>query len=134
MILGRKYKKLLLSLFIIAMWLGLILIISSNNTSKSGGSFNLFVWFILTRYVALITGCIGIILAIILRITKNLKYTSGFIYILIGALNSFLGIFAVIYFNIKPPETPAIHDFIPNLLVGVLIMIDIFFLDTALKG
>jgi len=129
-----KYKKLLFSIFIIALWVGFIFLISSNNTGKLGSSFSLFVWLVITRHTALIIGGIAILTAILLRIIKNLDYRNSFIYILIGASNSFLYVFAVIFFNIKPPETPAIHDFIPNLLIGFLIMVDIFFLDTALKA
>src|SRR5258708_7326959 len=109
----------------------MILLISTRGNNEHDGAIALFAWLIITKYFALITGGISLIAAIILRILKNPKYNGNFMYTLFGTLNCCLGIGSLIAFAFTRANIFLLHDFIPNLVLGTLILSDIFLFNRS---
>ena len=123
MTMSAKYRNLLISLFIIIIWSGIILFLSSNSKSELGTGFALYSWVMLTRFVAIIAG----ILSLVIRITRIMKRKIDLWYFLPGMFNVCLGVIGVVVFLTKNASASIFHDLLPNLLLGVLILGDIFF-------
>jgi hypothetical protein len=117
-----KYRNLIISGIIIVFWAGFVLLSSSRSTSEYGNSFNLFIWLMLTRYFALITG----VAFLILRILRIVRHKDSLFYILIGSLNCSLGVLLPIIYAFTSSYSMVLQVFLLNLLIGVLIFIDIY--------
>jgi len=121
---SNKYRNLIAAVIIIMIWAGIILLISSNSKGALGDGFALYSWIALTRLGALIGGAI----LLLLRVVRVLKQKMNFFYVLAGTLNVCLGILGIVLFLSSGTGSTILHEFLPTLLIAVLIMGDIFFL------
>lgn len=134
------FNKIKLSLvyssLILLLWTACVIIIFSprpniifENQVSTGILDNRYVMFLFTRYFGLWSGCLVLLLRLF-RIIKN-KYT--FIYIFIGLLNVSLTVTGIFYSIYSRIFIEFLHMLIFNLSIGLIIFIDIFFLEIILN-
>jgi hypothetical protein len=88
-----------------------------------------FVIFLLTHYVGLWSG-VGVLA---LRVLKVIDHHS-FIYIFVAVLDAFLGISGVVLYTGNELALPLLKQFIYNLVIGMILIIDIFFLKILFQN
>ncbi|MEO6719578.1 MAG: hypothetical protein ABIN67_04390 [Ferruginibacter sp.] len=127
--LNKKKYNILFSLILLALLASIIIFIFYPGRSASGAKFNVWVVFILARYIALYIG----IAVILLRALRILKDNSVLIYIFTGSLNICLGVICLVSFI--PHNTPSsfLNLFIINDVIGAIIFMDTMVFDFKKK-
>jgi hypothetical protein len=122
------YQNLYLSLLIVAVATAVVFIFFYHENHPLNNHFDIIIILMNTRYVALYAGAICLLLRVF-RVLKN----ENLIYLLTGTINIGLGLLTVVQFYLGNVETPWFNKTLINLLIGVLIFADAFFLS-VLKG
>jgi hypothetical protein len=110
-------------------WISIILILSAKADSNPGGISVLYFWAKVTSLV----GGFGALLLIGLRIFKAINRDKNFLYALLGTINIVLGCCGISFYFFGRINMIGLHDLLPNLLIGVLILSDIFLFETIFK-
>jgi hypothetical protein len=92
--------------------------------NETGKIFALDVVLLMIRFAIMIVG----IIFLFLRLLKLFK-TFPLYYIFTAALNFVIGIFALVLFVFDNADVRWFHLFIPNILIGVIMLFDIYVLD-----
>jgi hypothetical protein len=76
---------------------------------------------------------IALIVALVSYFLKHTKYRHRLLYSFPGVFNLFLGLGGLVIFIFISRSSELMHNVLPNLLMGVLIIVDIFLFseDTA---
>jgi hypothetical protein len=119
-----KNRNFFIAVFITILAEAFIFLINNSN-AELGASFGIYVKLEFARYFAIATGMISILSAVILTVLKRREYTSMLIYIFPGVLNSGLGIFGLVYYWFTNNKI-ALHEFLISLLIGIIILSDVF--------
>lgn len=129
---NRTISNFIYSSLILGLWTVYVLIIFSprpniifKNQVSTEIVDNRFFMFLFTRYFALWSG----IVVLLLRLIRIIKNKCSFIYIFIGLLNVSLGVLGVYFSGIKSTNIELLCMFSVNLSIGLIIYIDIFFLS-----
>ena len=126
---NAQYKNLWISTLIIVACGGVAMYISTNSKSDLGDGFALFSWF----FVTIPFGLIGAVLFFILRAIRLIKRQTNFFYCFFAVLNFCLGVVGLgLSFFVQLNRT-AFFIFLLNLLVGILLLADIFLFRTIFK-
>jgi len=124
-----KYKKLLISIGIIAAWILVIFLFFYRDNNGLGKGFGVAVMYMITRNVAVVVGAI----ALLCRISKLMKNNINILYILIGTLNLSVGIICIVLFVLKQADMQWLNKCLINMLVGFLIIADTIFIKREIK-
>jgi len=124
-----NYKKLLISIGIIAAWILIIFLFFYRDDNGLGKGFGVAVMYMITRNVAVVVGAI----ALLCRILKLMKNNTNISYILIGTLNLSVGIICIVLFVLKQADMQWLNKCLINMLVGFLIIADTMFIKRAIK-
>lgn len=100
------------------------------NTVSTGIIDSRFIMFLMLRYFALWSG----IIVLLLRLLRVIKNKHSFLYIFISSLNIILGVSGIYFFGFKYISIGMVHMFIINLIIGVIILTDIFLLHIILNN
>lgn len=117
-------QKLLLTFIILALLASMILFISKTSENSFGPSFDLFVFLAIIRYASL---WLAIVL-ISLRLIKVWKNRHHIIYLFVGSMNVVLGCLMLGWCWIQPGALHILNAFYINLIIGLLMLGDIFLL------
>ena len=118
-----KYRNLLISIGIVAAWVLVNFIAFYPDRQGLGSTFSISVIFIFTSYASLILG----VMFLLLRIIKIWKNPSALFYVLIGVVNITIGLIAIAMYFSHMADREWLNKSLLNLLVGVLIITDVFF-------
>jgi|ERR1039457_7225721 predicted secreted protein len=121
----EKHRNFIISLVITGILVAFIFLLNDRDTAL-GASFGAYVKLRMSRYISIIAGTAALLIAIFFRLNKKNGYTNNLFYILPGVLNIMLGIGGIIYAVSSPNGNMILHDFLLNLLLGVLILADVF--------
>ena len=119
------FKNLLISLLILAAWTAMTLFIGSKSQSPLDYGITLFGGLWVLRLGALCGAGIVILLRIIQRINRQ----TNFFYFFLAISNFVLGVFGSILFIINESNQLILHELLPNLLIGTILLVDIFFFN-----
>ena len=118
----KKLRNIAFSLGILALWAGATILLSAKANSDAGNISVLYIW---ARLSGLIAG-FGGLLFIALRIFKAIGRDHNFLYVFLGTANLVLGLGGVCFYFLHKINILGLHDLLPNLLIGVTIMVDLF--------
>lgn len=124
-----NYKKLLISIGIIAAWILVIFLIFYRDNNGLGKGFGIAVIYMITRNVAVVVGAI----ALLCRISKLMKNNTNILYILTGTLNLSVGIICIVLFVLKQADMQWLNKCLINMLVGFLIIADTMLIKREIK-
>lgn len=124
-----KYKKLLISIGIIAAWILIVILFFNRSNNGLGKEFSIAVMYMVTRNVAIVVGAI----ALLFRILKLIKVNTNILYVLIGTLNLSVGILCIVLYALKQADMQWLNKCLINLLVGFLIIADTMFIKREIK-
>ena len=102
-----------------------IFLLSGKSDSDAGNIAVLYVW---ARLSGLVAG-FGGLLFIALRIFKAIGRDRNFLYVFFGTANVVLGLGGVSFYFLHKINTIGLHDLLPNLLIGVAIIVDLFLFE-----
>lgn len=128
--LSKKLRNIALSLILVALWICLILFLSAKGNENSGDISALYIW---TKISGLLAGFAGLLM-LALRIFKVITRDQYFLYPFLGTANMVLGLLSVYFYLVGKINLVALHDTIPNLFVGVVVMADIFLFESIFKN
>ncbi len=117
-------QKVLMTFIILALLASMILFASKASQGGFGPPFNLFVFLLIIRYAALWSA----FLLILLRLVNVWKTRRHIVYLLIGSINVVLGCLMLAWCQIHPESAPLLNMVFINLIIGLLILGDIFLL------
>src|ERR1700744_3890674 len=119
---NTQYKNLWISTLIIVAWGCLAIYISTNSKSDLGDGFALFSWVLVTIPFALI----GAVLFSLLRAIRLINRQTNFFYCFFAILNFCLGVLGLGLCIFIQLNRPFFFVFLLNLLVGCILLADIF--------
>ena len=107
-------------------WSAIVLYFSANSKSELGTGFSLYSWLMITRFF----GLIGSGLFFVLRVARLIRKQTNFFYCFFAVVNCSIGIVALLFYFIAILNRDTLYLFLLNLLVGVILLADIFFFRT----
>jgi hypothetical protein len=125
--LTKKLRNIALSLNFIALWVSVILFLSAQ--TNKGDISPLYIWMKLTILLAGFSGLLMLALRIFKVITR-----ANFLYTFLGTANMMLGLSGVYFYILGKINMIGLHDTIPNLFVGVVVLTDIFLFESIFKN
>lgn len=123
---SRKLRNISYSLLLLGVWTSIILIIGARSNSNSGNISVIYIW---VKFTSLISGAAGLIL-IILRAFSIIDKNRNFIYSFFGTTNFALALCGIGFYLSGKINTIGLHDLLPNLLIGVVIIADIYLFES----
>lgn len=120
-----KYRNLLISIAIVAVWVLVNFIAFYPDKQGLGSTFGVSILYMLTGYGALMLG----VLLLLLRIFKIWKNPGALLYVLIGVVNIAIGLIAIGLYFFHLADREWLNKSLLNLLVGVLIISDVYLAD-----
>ena len=120
-----KYRNLLISIGIVAVWVLVSFIAFYPDEQGLGSTFSVSVLYIFTAYGCLVLG----VIFILLRIIKVWKNRDALLYVLMGVANIAIGLIAIALYTLNLADREWLNKSLLNLLIGVLIVADVFLLD-----
>lgn len=120
---NQKVRNILVSLIILAFWASAILFLSSKNASDPGTISLLYVWAKVTSILASCTAGIFFVL----RLMRLVHQQRNFVYSFLAVTNTLLGVAGVVFFLMHKINIIGLHDLLLNLLIGIILLADIFF-------
>ena len=124
---SKKLRNIAISLILVALWASVMLFLSAQ--TNKGDISPLYFWMKLTTLVA---GFAGLLL-LALRIFKVINRDRNFLYILFGTANLILGLCCICFYFIGKINLIGLHDTLPNLFVGIVIIADVFLFESIFK-
>jgi hypothetical protein len=119
-----KYQNIALSFIIVVCWASVILFITANGQNDLREGLSIYSWITATRYCGLLLG----FAALLLRLLKQIKQTTGFFYSFSGILNLGLILAAVVLSLTRLATASIFFEFWPNLVIALFILGDTFLL------
>lgn len=120
---SKKIRNISYSFIAFAIWISVVLFISTGQNNNSGVVSDFQVLILLTTVLADIGG--GILF--IIRIFKVIDKNTNFLYCFFGIMNATLGFSGILFYFIHKINLTGLHDLLLNLLIGVIILSDLFF-------
>ena len=120
-----KYRNLSISIGIVAAWVLVNFIAFYPDRQGLGSTFSVSVIYVFTAYGSLTVG----VILLILRIIKVWKNRSALLYVLIGVINIAIGLIAVSMYFSHMANREWLNKSLLNLLLGVLIISDVYLAD-----
>jgi hypothetical protein len=127
--LSKKLINIAYSILILAAWTSIVLLLSAKANSNSGDISALYFWAKTTSLMASFAG----LALIALRIFKKIDRDRNFLYAFLGTANIALGLCGVLFYFLHKINIIGLHDLLPNLLIGVVVMADIFLFNFVFK-
>ena len=124
---ARKLRNISYSSVLTAVWASVILFMSARTNSG-----DISVLYFYTKASSLIL-LIGGILLLALRIFRAIDKNKNFLYCFFGLANTLLGLLGVVLYLAGKINMFGIHDLLLNLLIGVLILADLFLFELLFK-
>jgi hypothetical protein len=124
---SRKLRNISFSFVLTAVWASAILFTSARTNS---GDISVFYFYTKESSLLLL---IGGILLLALRIFRVIDKNKNFIYCFFGIANTLLGLLGVVLYLAGKINVFGIHDLLLNLLIGVLILADLFLFEMLFK-
>jgi hypothetical protein len=125
-----KLKNIVISL-VLSACLFCVLLILSTKTDHSPGIISVgYFWLNIANLVSIF----GALLLLVLRIFKVIDKNRNFLYAFFGATNMILGICALSFFFLNMLNIVGLHNLLANLLLGVIIIVDLFLFDYMFKS
>jgi hypothetical protein len=122
-----KLKNIFVSLGILAAWICIIVIVSALSENNGNNISLLYIW---ARLSGLIAGLGGLV-CLALRLFKVIDRHTNFWYTFFTVANSIIGAAAIFFYFHRQINAVGIHDLLPNLLIGVVLVIDLILLKQA---
>ena len=122
MTLTKKQTGTLLSLFIIAVWTGLVFLLGYPSHNAPTDDFGVVIFCIITLFFGLAIG----VIALAVRLFKLIKDKSNFYYIFVGTLDVCLGILGLTLAVLNRLDRPWIYLFAISFIIGLFITIDVY--------
>jgi hypothetical protein len=119
----REYRYMGWAIVLLTVWVAGIDWFSRGSVSDYGPGFAVYVWVQLTRWVCLW----GAGILFVLRVLRVLQPDRNFLYCAAAAMNAVMGLAGVVVYSVGGWSVEALHAFLLNLLVGVILLADIFF-------
>ena len=121
-----KCSYFIISIFIAVLLFAFIFLVNNNDPKPGIG---IYFKLEIIKFTAICTGFISVLIAVGSRILKKDSYNKNFFYILIAVMNFILGLYGIFYFLTETDGIKVLHGFLPNLLLGVLTISDVFLLN-----
>ena len=110
---------------VIGIWAAFNFLFFYPATNGLGKGFNVVIMYMITAYIALVSG----VLMLFLRLLRILKNNNSVVYILVGVLNAVAGILTVVLYMSHNVDLSWLNKCLLNLLAGFLILTDVFILN-----
>jgi len=120
---SKKIRNISYSFIAFAICISVVLFMSTGKYSNSGVVSDFQVLILVTTVLADIGG--GTL--IIIRIFKVIDKNTNFLYCFFGIMNSTLGLSGILFYFIHKINLTGLHDLLLNLLIGAIILSDLFF-------
>jgi|GEM_PF-2188024 len=126
-----KLRNIAYSLIILAIWISFVLLVSAKaNSSPNSGYISAFYFW--AKLSSLVAGFGGLAM-LALRIFYKVARDRNFLYAFFGTANAVIGLSGTTFYFLGKINTIGLHDLLPNLFVGVVILADMFLLETIFK-
>ena len=122
---SKKLRNISYSLILLAVWTSIILLLSIRPNSNPGDISAFYFW---AKFTSLVVG-FGALLLIGLRIFNIVDKNRSFLYCFLGTANLALGFCGIGFYWLRKINMNGLHDLLPNLLIGVIILADIFLFE-----
>lgn len=104
-------------------WSAGIFWFSSWDKSDWGYKFALYTWVQWTRWTCL--GAAGLLF--LLRVFRLVNQDRSFLYCFVATINTAIGLVGIVLYPFENWDINALHEFLINLLVGVVMLADVLF-------
>jgi len=111
------------ALLVLMVWSATILWLAGWGVSDLGYKFALYTWVQWTRWTCL--GAAGLLF--VLRVLRVVNQERSFLYCFVATINTAMGLAGIVLFPFEDWNVTALHEFLLNLLVGVVMLADLFF-------
>jgi hypothetical protein len=119
----RKFQHIVWAILVLMAWSAAIFWFSSWGKSDWGYKFALYTWVEWTRSV-----CLGAAaLLFLLRVLRLVNQDRNFLYCCFATINTAIGLVGIVLYPNENWDVTAMHEFLLNLLVGVVMLADILF-------
>jgi hypothetical protein len=122
-IMQQKYRNMGWAIVLLMVWSAAIFWISDRSDSDWGHGFALYSWVELTRWVCL--GAAGLLF--LLRVFRLVDQDRNFLYCCFAMVNAAIGLTGIVLYPFENWNVTAMHEFLLNLLVGVVMLADVLF-------
>src|SRR5689334_14221102 len=127
---SKRNRNIAVSVGICAAWVCIICILSA--LSNNDGNI-IALAYVYARISGLLAGLGGLIF-LVLRVFASISRTHNFGYAFFCTSNVLIGAAGVIFYFSRNINMVGLHELLPNLFIGVIMMADIFLYDYIFKG
>ena len=124
-----QIKRSILSLIVLGCLTSILLVASARSVAGPGAIPVSYIWVKLTSVLS--AG--GAILSIGLRLFRVIHPSKSFPYTFLAITNTILGIGGVLFYVIHKINLIGLHTLLLNLLIGIVLLADIFFFDVMIR-
>jgi hypothetical protein len=122
---ATKFKRLAISIFVMALIVGLIFLFFYPSRSELGDYIGVDIIYMNANYIAYWSG----LLLLLARVLRIIKEKTNLLYIFIGTFTCILGILNLLLFLFGKIDRTWFHECSLVLLLGFLIIVDIYILN-----